>query len=115
MTAPRPKHPKRDGNDKFITPFLTRLNYQYMGIPLFVWDTSPLGGETTDRILWFGALGIALEIKTPGQEKRFTDGEKAFIRRNIAIVEIVTDEYEFLNVLEKWYPLAKEVDKWLKR
>jgi len=114
MNPTRPKYPKRDGNDKFLTEFLEGINYQYRGLALFVWDTSPLGGETLDRLLWYGRLGIGLEIKLPSTRKFLTEGERTFIARDVGIVGIVTDEAELLALLDYVYPLAVEAERMLR-
>jgi len=114
VTPTRPKYPKRDGNDHLLTRLLKSINHQYRGLPLVAWDTSPLHGEITDRVLWYGRIGIALDFKIPGSEKDLTPGQKAFIARDVGIVGIVTDEAELLALLDYVYPLAVEAERMLK-
>lgn len=112
MTPTRPKYPKRDGNDRLLTRLLKSINYRYRGLPLAVWDTSPLHGEVLDKLLWYGRLGLAIDFKIPGSEHDLTPGQKAFIARDVGIVGIVTNEAELLALLDYVYPLAFEAERY---
>lgn len=104
MSRPR-YHARRDDNDNFLAGLLTKMGYMYRGYPLRVWDTSPYGGEFTDRLIAHGPLMFWLEIKRPGHEDDLTEGERRTLASGIP-GGVVVDEDGFLRLLDRYLPLV---------
>lgn len=64
----RPRHPKRDANHQAILDGCRALG-------IVVWDTSDLGGQILDAVMFWRGKVVPVEIKTPGCEHDLTDGE----------------------------------------
>ena len=64
----RPKHPRRDANHQAILDGCRALG-------IVVWDTSDEGGQVLDCVMFWRGRCVPVEIKTPGHERDFTDGE----------------------------------------
>lgn len=108
--TPRPKHPKTDANHCIVSDYVNAVK-AYGGYLLYALDTSKLGGESFDWLVWLGPLCIAVEVKAPGQAARLTDGEEAFIANcpgPKAIVETVDDLEE---ALRNWLPVVERMEE----
>jgi hypothetical protein len=92
----RPKHPRRDANSQAILDGCRALG-------MCVWDTSDLGGEILDAVVFWRGHALPIEIKAPGHEGDFTEGEVEGMRRlsSVGVFPlVVTDAYEVARAFE---------------
>jgi hypothetical protein len=64
----RPKHPRKDATHH-------RIVQDARALGIVVWDTSDLGGQVLDCVMFWRGKVVPVEIKTPGSEHDLTDGE----------------------------------------
>jgi len=76
--TPRPKHPKPDANQADIIAGLETLGF-------VVWNTSPLGGQVLDLVVFGRGMALPVEVKQPGLEGDLTDAERESIERLRAV------------------------------
>lgn len=111
----RPKHgEKKDRNHLLVRTFCEGVEYRYAGFPLYLLDTSSLGGESVDWMMWFGFLCISVEVKAPETPYRLTDGEKQFMVDCPGVVLVVTSEQELADALARLTPVVSIANNYLK-
>jgi hypothetical protein len=92
----RPHHPRRDANSQAVLDGCRRMG-------MVVWDTSDLGGEILDAVVFWRGHVLPIEIKAPGHESDFTPGEVEGMRRlsSVGVYPlVVTDAYEVARAFE---------------
>jgi hypothetical protein len=86
---------KRDRNQAAIVSDLRKLG-------AYIWDTSPLGGEVLDLLVFWRGRARPVEVKAAGCEDDLTVGEREAIQRlRLAGIEpIIAASAE--DVVEAW-------------
>ena len=85
----RPRYPKSDANQAEI---IHRLRDN----GCVVWDTSRIGGQVLDLVVWRDGRGYPVELKVEGEERSFTMGERKGIERleRVGVSAIVATSVE---------------------
>jgi hypothetical protein len=109
MTAPRPKHPKPDGNNHIVVDALealgavevdkSRLRYTLWldGRMIVALKIADLPGQTDWLLLRDNGRYLAVEVKEPGKEADLTPGERSWL--DTLDLQVVTTREQVLELL----------------
>jgi len=92
----RPKYTKKDTTHKNIVKKCRKLG-------MILWDTADLGGKVLDIIVFYKGMVIPVEIKSKGNAKNLTKGERRGIKEleSVGIYPVIaTDIQDILDAFE---------------
>ena len=97
----RPRHPKPDANQAAIFK-------QCEDWGAVVWNTSSLGGKKLDGVIFMWGLALPVEVKMPGHENDFTEGEIEGMRElsSVGVFPLVVTAFD---QIRRWFEVTAEI------
>jgi|APSaa5957512576_1039674.scaffolds.fasta_scaffold07904_8 hypothetical protein len=102
----RPKRTPKDLNHHEIKKEF--MKFDMKPLPIYCEDVADIGGESLDINVWFGMLGMSIEIKNPERDWLYKEGEVNRLRNPAGAKVTIETKEQVKTLMAIITPYAQE-------